>query len=486
MALEIEKRFLLKPVDIEELLKSKDLLFKKVKIEQFYVSSSKDGVERYRKVGDSFIHTIKRGFGLIREEYEERITKKEYLNQKRKVQNKRLIKKDRYITHFEDNILEIDSFKGFLKGLLILEVEFYDKKSFEEFKFPEFLKPFLIRDITNDIEFTNGYLSKVSVIPSIKYELKDVFWKIENQNSVKIPKIKFPMYQSIQDSLRIFLFSAFIANKRAFEIDSKNQKVLFLYESNKIILETLELFAPYFKKKWYKNSFKNIKNVEIILEKDKIATEIINFSREFKSYGKFLEDALENEDKKLLKVLEKDLRKRYKRYREDNFQIIKRELENIDPLQLKKIEKKVIFKKKALAPTLFVIKKSLKKRVSNLEKLLKSFKKKPLNSTLLKIKREIEFFSLLNENFKSVIEKNLFEVFEKKSFKETKKLLETVDILIKTVFYLKFSSKRKKFKNFTEEIDILTGKIQEENSLKKAQLSPILEKFLKDLKEQLN
>jgi len=163
--IEIERKFLLIPCSIKEFLEKNGIDYQVEEIEQFYIKSSQDGVERYRRKGDKYIHTIKKGSGLVREEYEEFVDRDEYLKYHKDASN--ILKKDRYIFDIEKHRFELDEFKDKLKGLNILEIEFRDKNSAKQFILPELFKDIVISEVTEDIRFTNGYLSKYMKIPTI-------------------------------------------------------------------------------------------------------------------------------------------------------------------------------------------------------------------------------------------------------------------------------------------------------------------------------
>ena len=165
--IEIERKFLLSPpYSIEEFLKDRGINCKKESIEQFYLSSNEAGVNRYRRVANRYIHTIKKGSGLQRQEIEEEITLQEYQEAKKRASN--IIKKIR--CHFEiDNYhFELDIFKESLNGLIILEIEFNDLESAKSFKIPNILSSIVSAEVTEDIRFTNGYLSKTMTIPKVE------------------------------------------------------------------------------------------------------------------------------------------------------------------------------------------------------------------------------------------------------------------------------------------------------------------------------
>ena len=88
---EIERRFVLVPCSMKRLLAHCGLSFERVPIEQFYLPVS-DGSERYRRIADRYVHTRKRGEGLVREEWEERVDAALYRRYKRQCGGK-VIKK---------------------------------------------------------------------------------------------------------------------------------------------------------------------------------------------------------------------------------------------------------------------------------------------------------------------------------------------------------------------------------------------------------
>jgi len=70
----------------------------------------------------------------------------------------RKIEKDRYYYKYNDNIIEIDVFKGKHQGLIIAEVEFKDLQSLEQFNPPEFFG----KEINKVEELAGGVLSGLS------------------------------------------------------------------------------------------------------------------------------------------------------------------------------------------------------------------------------------------------------------------------------------------------------------------------------------
>ncbi len=168
--IEIERRFLLIPLRVKRFLKSLNIDYKIKRVEQYYLKSTNE-VVRYRKVDNIFIKTIKRGYGLVRQEFENSVSQDEYnlfLLQK----DGKVIKKVRYTCQIDGFTLEIDEFKGNLKGLVILEVEFTSKEQANSYTLPKFFEPYLVSEITGIKKFSNKALSKSIFIPSIDSEIK--------------------------------------------------------------------------------------------------------------------------------------------------------------------------------------------------------------------------------------------------------------------------------------------------------------------------
>lgn len=106
----------------------------------------------------TFFMTIKKGKGLKRVENELEISSEEFYNLSKNV-NKWIVKK-RYIFNYaypNGNLIEcsLDEFLNQeLQDLLIVEVEFPDKKTAKDFKSPEWFG----EDITNDHKYYNSNL----------------------------------------------------------------------------------------------------------------------------------------------------------------------------------------------------------------------------------------------------------------------------------------------------------------------------------------
>ena len=158
MGLEIERKFLLKNSQILDFLKEAGLVFKHLKISQFYTKITQNEEIRFRSEEGKFIKTIKVGKDLIREENEEFCEKAEF---KKALKNRigRVITKDRYIFRLNNNPCNIDVFKDGLNGLCTFEIEFADENEAVYFKLPPFLEQFCQADVTCDKRYKNKFLA---------------------------------------------------------------------------------------------------------------------------------------------------------------------------------------------------------------------------------------------------------------------------------------------------------------------------------------
>lgn len=101
---------------------------------------------------------------MTRDEFESVITEEEYNNLMKKKEGN-TIHKTRYQFLDGDNVLAIDIFYGDLEGLAYLEVEFPNEEEANNFKTPNWV----IKDVTDDVNYKNGYLARYG-IPESFYE----------------------------------------------------------------------------------------------------------------------------------------------------------------------------------------------------------------------------------------------------------------------------------------------------------------------------
>ncbi|MBO5478043.1 MAG: adenylate cyclase [Clostridia bacterium] len=162
-SLEIEKKWLIDKENIPYDLFKAEVLY----IEQTYISFSPE--IRVRKInnGEDYTFAVKTNMtsdGMIRDELENQITEEEYNNLITKKEGN-TIYKTRYQLFDGNNLLAIDIFSNDLEGLAYLEIEFENEEQANNFETPDWV----IKDVTNDIEYKNGYLARFG-IPSTFFE----------------------------------------------------------------------------------------------------------------------------------------------------------------------------------------------------------------------------------------------------------------------------------------------------------------------------
>ena len=148
MALEIERKFLVKqpPVWYEQ--------FPHKEILQWYFNDPTTGKSiRVRKIWEEYKLTKKKGHGIIRDEIEVTISKQEFDDLRRLVEN-HFLEKTRYYIPNEGVTIELDIYKN-LQGLKVAEVEFKTKRDAKKFIKPERFR----EDLTMTREATNAYLA---------------------------------------------------------------------------------------------------------------------------------------------------------------------------------------------------------------------------------------------------------------------------------------------------------------------------------------
>lgn len=151
---EIERRWLVKKIPAE--VKLKNLTF--TKIIQSYIS--KKPVIRLRSHDNNeFVLCVKtqgNKKSLARPEQEIVINKKEYMSLMLLSKTQPIIKK-RYFFKYKKFMVEVDVFESYLKGLIILEVEFSSEKEAHSFEAPQWFG----KEITGIRKYANSSLAKL-------------------------------------------------------------------------------------------------------------------------------------------------------------------------------------------------------------------------------------------------------------------------------------------------------------------------------------
>ena len=111
--------------------------------------------------GQSFEFTIKNNMsddGLIRDEINIDITKKQYDNLVKKKEGI-TINKTRYQFYEDGQLIAIDIFHGELDGLAYMEIEFRTEEESNNYKETKWV----IKDVTSDINYKNGHLARYGI-----------------------------------------------------------------------------------------------------------------------------------------------------------------------------------------------------------------------------------------------------------------------------------------------------------------------------------
>lgn len=165
--LEIERKFLVNfPSSWSELAEMFDDLIDVKRITQTYLKpEGKSPSARVRKTisgltGESEIiyHFNQKKFVEegVNEEKEFEISKDKYEKSLKNCHpDKVTIDKTRFVFNYNEQVFELDVFKGPLKGLAILEIELKDK--YQKVELPPFLK--IIEEVTTDKKFNNFSLA---------------------------------------------------------------------------------------------------------------------------------------------------------------------------------------------------------------------------------------------------------------------------------------------------------------------------------------
>ena len=164
MAVEIERKYLLLPLRIEHFLNMLKINFEKIDIIQSYVTRN-EKTGRVRQYNDKYYLTIKKGEGLVREEYEEEITADIYNNILKSSDDTKTIRKTRYLVDINQVVYEFDEFKDNLVGLVFLEVEFESEAKSKEFNMYEKFKKIVVKEVTQDRRYDNVNIAKTQAIP---------------------------------------------------------------------------------------------------------------------------------------------------------------------------------------------------------------------------------------------------------------------------------------------------------------------------------
>jgi len=165
MKLEIERKWIVKNLDITSLFEMFDNLDSIQRIEQDYLVQDKDKISpRIRKVVEGINnkktyynynkkHPVESG---VNKETEYEISEKEFHKLKKTSDpSKNTVHKTRLSFKYDKQLFELDIFHGNLTGLIILELEMSDIN--DKVKLPEFLD--IVKEVTDDKKYSNFNLA---------------------------------------------------------------------------------------------------------------------------------------------------------------------------------------------------------------------------------------------------------------------------------------------------------------------------------------
>ena len=312
---EIERKYLLRPCSPKRFLHKHKLKFKKYTLHQYYLPKKDGDFIRYRRKDNKYFQTIKRGDGLVREEYEKQVPKEEYYEHYNEHIG-RVIKKKRFVFEYGGYVYEMDRFGGDLKGLCYLEIEFGNREDAENFILPDIFSELFVAEVTNDKRFDNSSISKSETIPTLDSDLEILVKKIEGRIAPpdSFSDLKFGPYESsmiVVESLLQKLSNELDLNRRKLDIYPEDSEVLHKFRVTcRKITSLLDLFKPMFSKKW---QALHKRNISYILDHTNKARDLDVFMNSLDSYKNLLpkkeKSSLESfkkylSNKKMMKVSE--------------------------------------------------------------------------------------------------------------------------------------------------------------------------------------
>ena len=124
-------------------------------VAQGYIALTEDGTEvRVRRMGAKYYETVKTGQGLTRGETEIELDKGQFEKLWALTEGRR-IEKTRYRIAYRGLVIELDVYRGRLKGLVTAEIEFGSAAESQSVDRP----PWFGREVTNDGKYKNQYLA---------------------------------------------------------------------------------------------------------------------------------------------------------------------------------------------------------------------------------------------------------------------------------------------------------------------------------------
>ena len=156
--LEVERKFLVKtPPEGYQTFKSQQ-------IQQGYLTEPDGATEiRVRKKSNTYLQTIKRGQGLVREEVEIELSLEQFEMLWPLTEGRRL-EKMRYVIPYKDVVIELDIYTGNLSPLITAEIEFPSVEASESFIPPEWVE----KEVTEELHYGNVNLATKGIPEQFK------------------------------------------------------------------------------------------------------------------------------------------------------------------------------------------------------------------------------------------------------------------------------------------------------------------------------
>lgn len=207
MGLEIERKYLLKSSRLIELLVEDGLSLDEQKVVQFYTKITNTKETRVRKIGSKYTKTTKEGSGLVRKENEKEVSP-QLFKQEQKSKIGTLIDKKRYSFKLHNLPCCIDVYKGDLKGLYVMEIEFLDKEMATCFKLPSFIAQEVREEVTENSSFKNKNLALFGMpIFQEQQKLQQLFCDFENNPFDTNPSDFLPTGIDAYSAMRAIFYS---------------------------------------------------------------------------------------------------------------------------------------------------------------------------------------------------------------------------------------------------------------------------------------
>lgn len=131
-------------------------------LQQAYLTAVGNREDRIRvEDGERYYRTTKYGSGMERNQFTRTITSFEYNDLKSRRQGRLIVKNRHKIKIADDIVLAIDDFlgEGDLEGLRLLEADFATPVVARDFSLPDWIAPFIEREVTEDKSYANHSLS---------------------------------------------------------------------------------------------------------------------------------------------------------------------------------------------------------------------------------------------------------------------------------------------------------------------------------------